>query len=111
MRITKFMRWLAFGCAAVAAIAISTQAFAIDLKGKTVEWVIPFSETGGSAKWAHFYAPLLSEALPGQPTVGGQVHAGSRFDQRCKLVPEAEIQGWDRHFRLIGIDPVPIPSR
>ena len=73
MRITKFMRWLAFGCAAVAATAISTQAFAagpgIDLKGKTVEWVIPFSESGGSAKWANFYAPLLSKALPGQPTV------------------------------------------
>lgn len=34
-----------------------------------MEWVIPFSETGGSAKWANFYAPLLSEALPGQPTV------------------------------------------
>jgi hypothetical protein len=73
MRITKYIRWLAFGCAAVAAIAISTQAFAmshgIDLKGKTVEWVIPFSESGGSAKWANFYAPLLSEALPGKPTV------------------------------------------
>lgn len=42
---------------------------AIDLEGKTVEWIIPFSETGGSAKWANFYAPLLSEALPGNPTV------------------------------------------
>ena len=31
--------------------------------------MIPFSETGGSAKWANFYAPLLSEALPGTPTV------------------------------------------
>ena len=31
--------------------------------------MIPFSETGGSAKWANFYAPLLSEALPGNPTV------------------------------------------
>jgi len=73
MRITKFMRWLTFGCAAVAAIAIPIQVFAmghgIDLKGKTVEWVIPFSESGGSAKWANFYAPLLSKALPSQPTV------------------------------------------
>ena len=41
----------------------------VNLKGKTVEWVIPFSETGGSAKWANFFAPLLSEALPGKPTV------------------------------------------
>ncbi|NNJ69038.1 MAG: tricarboxylate transporter [Boseongicola sp.] len=41
----------------------------IDLEGKTVEWIIPFSETGGSAKWANFYAPLLAEELPGNPTV------------------------------------------
>lgn len=57
----------------VAATTIATGAMAgghgIDLEGKTVEWIIPFSETGGSAKWANFYAPLLSEALPGQPTV------------------------------------------
>ncbi|MEM6620271.1 MAG: tricarboxylate transporter [Pseudomonadota bacterium] len=56
----------------VAAAAASTAmagGHGIDLEGKTVEWVIPFSETGGSAKWANFYAPLLSEALPGEPTV------------------------------------------
>lgn len=41
----------------------------LDLSGKTVDYVIPFSESGGSAKWANFYAPLLSEALPGNPTV------------------------------------------
>ncbi len=41
----------------------------MDLSGETVEWVIPFSESGGSAKWANFYAPLLAEALPGEPTV------------------------------------------
>ena len=27
------------------------------------------SETGGSAKWANFFAPLLSEAMPGNPNV------------------------------------------
>ena len=42
---------------------------AVDMSGKTIEWTIPFSETGGSAKWANFFAPLLSEALPGNPTV------------------------------------------
>ena len=64
----KAISALALSCAMV-----STQAVAdghqIDLTGKTVEWIIPFSETGGSAKWANFYAPLLSEALPGNPTV------------------------------------------
>jgi len=60
---------LAGGITALAALGTVTQAQALDLAGKTVEWVIPFSETGGSAKWANFFAPLLSEALPGKPTV------------------------------------------
>jgi len=41
----------------------------VDLSGQTVEYVIPFSESGGSARWANFFAPLLSEHLPGNPTV------------------------------------------
>lgn len=60
-------------CLATVAATFGAQANAaghsLDLSGKTVEWIIPFSETGGSAKWANFYGPLLSEALPGQPTV------------------------------------------
>ena len=52
-----------------AAAMVAGPAAAVDLSGKTVEWTIPFSEKGGSAKWANFYAPLLSEALPGKPTV------------------------------------------
>ncbi len=57
--------------ASVAASAIlATPALAdVDFSGETIEWVIPFSETGGSAKWANFFAPLLSEELPGNPTV------------------------------------------
>ncbi|WP_194269275.1 tricarboxylate transporter [Tritonibacter litoralis] len=53
----------------VAAGVAAPAAAEVDFTGKTVEWVIPFSETGGSAKWANFFGPLLSEALPGQPTV------------------------------------------
>ncbi|WP_417669479.1 tricarboxylate transporter [Roseibium sp.] len=56
--------------AGVAAISLNSTAQAeVDLSGKTVEFVIPFSESGGSARWANFFAPLLSEALPGNPTV------------------------------------------
>ena len=59
-----------FGLMMAAAVTATTPASAgMDLSGKTVQWVIPFSESGGSAKWANFYTPLLSEALPGQPTV------------------------------------------
>ncbi|MEV8467478.1 tricarboxylate transporter [Fluviibacterium sp. DFM31] len=54
----------------VAAAGLSAPAAAeVDFSGKTIEWVIPFSETGGSAKWANFFGPLLSEELPGNPTV------------------------------------------
>ncbi len=62
----------------------------LDLSGKTVEFVIPFSESGGSAKWANFYAPLLSEALPGKPTVvvkympGAGSTKGANWFQRKK---------------------------
>ena len=51
------------------ALAMGNTAQAADFSGETIEWTIPFSEKGGSAKWANFYAPLLSEALPGKPTV------------------------------------------
>lgn len=58
------------GVAAGVMATFSAPAMAeVDFSGKTIEWVIPFSETGGSAKWANFFAPLLSEALPGTPTV------------------------------------------
>ncbi len=73
MSTLKTTRRVAVGLVAAAAATFSLQAqaesHAMDMTGKTVEWIIPFSETGGSAKWANFYAPLLSEALPGQPTV------------------------------------------
>jgi len=66
--LSKLTRTLSIAAAALGFALMPAQAD-IDLSGKTVEWVIPFSETGGSAKWANFFAPLLSEELPGNPTV------------------------------------------
>ena len=68
MTVSKFTRRAVMGIIAAAGLAAPAAA-EVDFSGKTIEWVIPFSETGGSAKWANFFAPLLSEALPGQPTV------------------------------------------
>lgn len=68
MTISKFTRRAVAAMIASAALALPAAA-EVDFSGKTIEWVIPFSETGGSAKWANFFAPLLSEALPGEPTV------------------------------------------
>jgi len=73
MSFTTFSRRAALAIVVAAAAGTATTALAdsngLDLSGETVEWIIPFSETGGSARWANFYAPLLSEALPGNPTV------------------------------------------
>ncbi|MDG1956328.1 MAG: tricarboxylate transporter, partial [Candidatus Thioglobus sp.] len=42
---------------------------AVDLSGKSIKWVVPFSEGGGADVLARFYAPLLSQHLPGNPNV------------------------------------------
>ena len=89
MAISKFTRRAVVGLIASAGLAAPAAA-EVDFSGKTIEWVIPFSETGGSAKWANFFAPLLSEALPGSANRRGQVHAGCGVDQRSELVPRAE---------------------
>ncbi|MFV0490193.1 MAG: tricarboxylate transporter [Pseudorhodobacter sp.] len=68
MTIMNLARCAAAGLATIGALALPAAA-EVDFSGETVEWVIPFSETGGSAKWANFFAPLLSQELPGQPTV------------------------------------------
>ena len=82
---------IAAGVMAAASLMVSSTSVAenLDLSGKTVEWVIPFSETGGSAKWANFYAPLLSEALEGNPTVvvkfmpgAGSTKGANWFDEQ-----------------------------
>jgi hypothetical protein len=69
----------------------------VDLSGSTVEFVIPFSESGGSAAWANFYAPLLSEALPGNPVVvvryrpGAGSTAGANWFQENQDVDDGTL--------------------
>ena len=41
----------------------------IDLSNHHIKWVVPFSAGGGADVLARFYAPLLSEYLPGKPIV------------------------------------------
>ena len=83
---------ITLAAATVFSATLSTPASAeINLAGKTVEFVIPFSTGGGSDKWARFYAPLLSEALPGKPTVvvknmpgAGSTKGANWFHSRAK---------------------------
>ena len=53
----------------VLALGVGLAQAEVSFEGETIEWIIPFSEGGGSDRWARFYAPLLSEALPGNPVV------------------------------------------
>jgi tripartite-type tricarboxylate transporter receptor subunit TctC len=84
------------GTAATAGAAMtaplgSALAQSADFAGKTIEWVIPFSEGGGSDVWARFFAPYLSRYLPGKPTVivrnvpgGGSITGTNDFVARAK---------------------------
>jgi len=96
-----------------ASILTAGMASAADLAGKTVEWTIPFSETGGSAKWANFFAPLLSEAMPGTPTVivkympGAGSTKGANWFQQQKHSDGTNIFGssGSTHFPYLLNDP------
>ncbi|WP_022706376.1 Bug family tripartite tricarboxylate transporter substrate binding protein [Paracoccus zeaxanthinifaciens] len=85
---TKTLR----GILAVAALttALPQIVAAQDFKGETVEWTVPFGVGGGTDVWARFFAPLLSQNLPGQPNVvvlnvpgGGSITGANQFAQRA----------------------------
>ena len=63
----------------------------VDFSGKTVEWVVPMSEGGGTDVWARFLAPYLSRHLPGNPSViirnvpgGGSITGTNEFALRAR---------------------------
>ncbi|NQZ29855.1 MAG: tricarboxylate transporter [Oceanospirillaceae bacterium] len=71
--------------------AMVGNAYAADFSGKRIEWTVPFKEGGGSDRWARFYAPLLSDALPGNPVIvvknvpgGGSTKGANQFAVRAK---------------------------
>ncbi|WOI58282.1 tricarboxylate transporter [Palleronia sp. LCG004] len=86
-----------------AAALLTTPAFAqTDMSGKTIDWVIPFSETGGSAKWANFFAPLLSEELPGNPTVVVKFMPGAGSTKGANWFQEQEYEDGTLLFGTSG---------
>ncbi len=80
---------LALACAGWATGA-SPPAIAADFDGETIEWTVPFGVGGGTDVWARFFAPQLSENLPGKPTVvvlnvpgGGSITGANQFASRA----------------------------
>ena len=114
MSIFKTTRRVAIGLVAAAAATFALQAHAgghgIDLGGKTVEWIIPFSETGGSAKWANFYAPLLSEALPGKPTVVVKFMPGAGSTKGANFFQDRKHEDGTLIFGSSGSTQFPYPA-
>lgn len=87
---------------AAAALLASPALAEVDMSGKTIEWVIPFSETGGSAKWANFFAPLLSEELPGNPTVVVKFMPGAGSTKGANWFQEQEHEDGTLLFGTSG---------
>ena len=87
-----FASLLATAAVLVAGLPVTAQD-AASLEGETVEYVIPFSESGGSASWANFFAPLLSEALPGNPTVVVRYRPGAGSTEGANWFQENQGSG------------------
>lgn len=69
---------------------VSVQAQDVDVPD-TIKWTIPFGVGGGTDVWARFFAPWLSEHIPGQPTLvidnvpgGGSINGSNLFAMRAK---------------------------
>jgi tripartite-type tricarboxylate transporter receptor subunit TctC len=88
---TSISRRALLGAAATIAAAPARAQAPVDFAGRTIEFVIPFAEAGGSDVWARFLAPFLARHLPGQPTVivrnipgGGSIIGANDFAQRAR---------------------------
>ncbi len=60
-------------------------------EGKTIEWVTPFKEGGGSDTWARFNASFFQKHIPGNPAIvvnnipgGGSIKGANLFAERVK---------------------------
>ena len=88
---TGIPRRALLGAAALGAAAPARAQAPQSFAGRTIEFVIPFAEAGGSDVWARFLAPFLSKHLPGQPTVivrnipgGGSITGANDWAQRAR---------------------------
>ncbi len=106
MTLTTMRRTVQGLLAGTATLAMGTVAMAdghaVDLSGETIEFVIPFSESGGSARWANFFAPLLSEALPGQPTVVVRYRPGAGSTAGANWFQEQDVNDGTLIFGTSG---------
>ena len=63
----------------------------VSFEGERIELLVPYSAGGGTDIYARFLAPLLSERLPGKPTIivnnvpgAGAIAGSNQFQKRAK---------------------------
>ena len=63
----------------------------VDFSGKTITWVVPFKEGGGTSRFSRFIEPFLTKYLPGNPTIkimhipgGGAIKGSNYFQKNAK---------------------------
>ena len=90
-RVIKLIQSVAAGAICMSSLSIAAPAQAADYSGERIEWVIPFKVGGGSDTWARFFAPMISQNLPGQPAVvvknvpgGGSTKGANQFQRNSK---------------------------
>ena len=89
----KFSSILSTAAFAAGAVAAASAVHAQSYEGETIEYVIPFSESGGSAKWANFYAPKLAAALPGSPTMVVRYRPGAGSTEGANWFQSQQDEG------------------
>ena len=63
----------------------------VDFSGKTITWVVPFKEGGGTSRFSRFIEPFATKYLPGNPTIkimhipgGGAIKRSNYFQKNAK---------------------------
>ncbi len=79
------------GAALLAAFTGSAVAQDVDFSGRTIEWVVPFPEGGGSGTVARYMLPYLTKYMPGNPSViirnipgAGSINGANEFAARAR---------------------------
>ena len=86
----KIIKTLVTSGLALGMLLSASNAKEVSFEGETIEFIMPYNAGGGTDQWGRFYAPLLSQALPGKPNIiiknmpgGGSTKGANYFAERA----------------------------
>ncbi len=86
----KIIKTLVTSGLALGMLLSASNAKDVSFEGETIEFIMPYNAGGGTDQWGRFYAPLLSQALPGKPNIiiknmpgGGSTKGANYFAERA----------------------------